>query len=439
MKKLSLKMLSIAVTTAVASMTPWASVHAAAFGLTEQSASLIGTAGASTAAAEDAATVWLNPAGMSFIGKKQLVVGAAGIYVDGEYSDNGSTPPRNRAANNNGGNLGGLGVVPAFYYMQPITADIMTGIAVNSPFGLKTQYNDDWVGRYQGIKSDIKSINFNPNVSLKLNSDTSVAAGVSAQYFQAELTQAVVFGTSTLPDGNGTIKGDSWGFGYNLAVMHQLTPSTRIGATYRSSILQELEGTVKFTGAALSQSQAIRTAFSDGDLKSDVRLPASLSLSGMHKLNPTWNLVSDLTWTQWSTIQQLNFQRTSPAAGNGVQAIPVAEYRWKDVYRLSLGAINQCNDKVTVRMGVAYDQSPVQTEYRTVRLPDNDRIWLSLGSSYKLDNNNRIDVGAAYIKIKNANINRTEGSSTAPDTVNTVNGSVKGQALVLSTQYVVNF
>ncbi len=428
--------LAFATVTGFASGSAWS----AAFGLVEQSASAVGTATAGAAAyAEDASIVWFNPAGMSLIGKEQGVLGGSAIYLDAKFHDNGSTPPRNRTANNDGGNFGDVGALPNLYYVRPINPQLTAGIGINAPFGLKTEYNPDWVGRYQGTKSDLKAVNINPSISYKLNERTNIGAGVSAQYFKAELMQAVVFGSSTLPDGTATIKGDSWAYGFNLGLTHQITPQTRLGVAYRSSILHELEGNVKFSGAAVSQPGAIRTAFSDGDIRADVRLPASLSISTATQCSPTWDVLTDITWTQWSTIQQLNFQRTNPASGNGVQPLPAADYRWQDSYRVSLGAVHQYSDRIKLRMGIAYDQSPVPDAYRPVRLPDNDRIWLSAGSSYTLEKGNRIDVGLAYIKLKNADINRTEGSAAAPDTINTVKGTAKGQAFVFSAQYVHNF
>lgn len=396
--------------------------HAAGFALLEQNASGAGVAYAGKAAiGEDASSAWFNPASMARLKERQVVLGAHYIDLNSEFNNEGSTTPPAMAGNpgRNVGDFGSEGYIPNFHLVLPLNDRINLGLSVATPFGLKTDYQPDWIGRFQGITSDIKSLNINPSASYKLNEEWSVGAGVSAQKLDAKLSASSVLGLGA--ESLTTIAGDGWGYGFNLGVMGQINPATRVGVAYRSAIEHDLEGNVTFAGVPALNS----------DLASKIRLPASLSLSSVTALNPRVQLLADATWTEWSTIQKLDFQRvnaTGPAAG---VPIPVQDYEWKNSWRFAVGSIYKYSDTINLKAGLAYDITPVPDERRKVRLPDENRITLALGSQYKIDKATTLDVAFQYVMPDKAKIDSTEGAGGAQSRVL---GTAEGDAVILSGQ-----
>ncbi|HEX4856813.1 MAG TPA: outer membrane protein transport protein [Limnobacter sp.] len=394
--------------------------QAGGFALNEQNASGAGVAYAGKAAiGEDASAAWFNPASMARLKQRQVVMGAHYIDLNGEFRDEGSTPPPGAPAGSRAGDFGDEGYVPNFHLVIPFNERINLGLSVATPFGLKTDFQPNWVGRFQGVTSDIKSLNINPSVSYQFNDAWSVGAGVSAQKLDAKLSAASVVGLGA--ESLTTIAGDGWGYGFNLGVMGQITPSTRLGVAYRSAIEHDLEGNVTFTGPA--------AATQNSDLASKIRLPASLSISSVTELNSEWQLLADATWTEWSTIQKLQFDRVN--AGAGAAPIPVQDYEWKNSWRFAVGGIYKYSDTINLKAGVAYDITPVPDERRKVRLPDEDRITLALGSQYKIDKATTLDVGFQYVMPDKARVDSTEPTATGPSRVV---GTTEGDAFILSGQ-----
>src|SRR5437773_8053859 len=213
--------------------------HASAFALTEKSASGLGTSYAgAAAAAEDASTIFYNPAGMSLLpGGMQVSAGLALINLSAKFSDSGSTPGLGgQPLGNNGGNAGDLSAVPNVYFAMDVAPNWKVGVGVSVPFGLKTEYDPAWMGRFQAIKSDISTLNINPSVSYKLDQMVSLCFVLNYQSIDAELTRA--FNNLTIPGGAGegttSIKGSDAAWGYNLGAIFQLTPETKLGVSYRS-------------------------------------------------------------------------------------------------------------------------------------------------------------------------------------------------------------
>jgi len=237
--------------------------HAAGFALIEQGVSGLGNAYAGAAAsAEDASTIFFNPAGMTLLDGQQVVAGLHIIKPSTKFTDNGSS-----ASGSNGGDAGNLGLIPNLYYVADIGNDMKLGLGIGVPFGLSTEYDDDWQGRYQAIKSSVEAININPSFAFKVNPQWSIGLGANIQYFKAELTSAVDFSSVCIgtlgaancvgsglvtpqtpaTDGFADITGSSWGFGYNLGVLFIPSEATRIGLAYRSQVKQSLDGDADFT------------------------------------------------------------------------------------------------------------------------------------------------------------------------------------------------
>jgi long-chain fatty acid transport protein len=401
--------------------TPIAS-HAAGFALIEQSGSGMGNAYAGgSAIAEDASTIFFNPAGMTYIQGTQAAGALHLINPNAEFNDKGSikaqgVPPKG----GEGPNAGDLAFVPNFYFMTEINPSIKAGVGLNAPFGLKTEYDDKWVGRFQADKSEVKTININPAVAFKVSDQLSLGIGVSAMWTEATLTRQV--NRVVAPETSVKIKGDDWGFGFNLGAIYQVTADTRIGMAYRSKIDQHLEG----------RSSSPAVAALNTKVKADVTLPENFSVSAFSKLNDTWDLMGDVTWTRWSRFKELriDFANATPDA--------VTPENWDNTMRYSVGVNYHYSDAIKLRAGLAYDEEAIKDEFRTARIPGNDRKWLSLGAGWQVTPASKLDVGYSHLFISDASVNDDQRSA-AKGRNGLLRGDFEGSVDILSMQYTHNF
>lgn len=400
--------------------------HTAGFALSEQSGSGLGNAYAGAAAsAEDASTIYFNPAGMTYIEGRQLVGALHAIRVSGDFDNQGSISGAGRPLGGEGGEFGGWAFLPNFYYKQDLTEQLKFGIGVGTPFGLKTEYDRNWLGRFQAVKSDLKTININPSLAWKINEQWSLGFGISAMWAKAELTSAVNLGGAESYVKN---KGDDWGFGYNLGALYQITPVTRLGVAYRSKVEQHLKGDARspFTGANGIPSLTLNT-----DITADLTLPETLSFSTFSQLNDRWDLLTDITWTRWSQFKELRIIRDN--GSNSV--LGATTEHWNNTLRYSLGLNYRYSDTLKLRTGIAYDDEAIDNDHRTPRIPGNDRIWLSAGASWQFSPVTKLDAGYTHMFIKDARISddqRTAGRGL-------VSGKYEGSADILSVQFTHNF
>jgi hypothetical protein len=169
--------------------------RAAGFALYEQGISGMGNAYAGAAAvAEDATTVWWNPAGMARLPKgMHVAVGGAAIAPSWKFSNNGSTiaTASNPTKTGTGGDAGDVTFVPSAFFAMDLNPKWNFGVGVSVPFGLKTEYDADWIGRFQGIKSEVQTVNVNPAVSYKFSDAVSVGFGVNYQQGKIDILTGV--------------------------------------------------------------------------------------------------------------------------------------------------------------------------------------------------------------------------------------------------------
>ena len=404
---------------------------AAGFALNEQSVSGAGVAFAGGAASgEDASTVFYNPAAMTRISGTQMVVGLHGIVPDVKFSNQGSFTAGGPLTGGNGGDLAKGMVVPNFYLVTDITPNIKYGFGVSAPFGLVTQYDGDWVGRYHALKSVIKTIDLNPSLAYKVNDRVSVGAGFNAQYINAELSNAIDFGFPAAPqtsDGAADISGNSWGYGYNLGVLFQFPTHTRVGLAYRSKIHQTLVGNASFTNVPTAL--AGNPSFTSGGAKMAITLPDSMSLSAVQEIGDKWELLSDVTFTRWSYFNELRvrFDNGAPDA--------VTVENWRNTFRGSIGLAYRYNDFLKLRGGIGFDQSPVRGAFRTARIPDNNRKILAAGVNYKVSKADSVDFAYQHLFFSDTPINNNQLATGGGQLIGTYNSQVN----ILSLQYNHNF
>ena len=229
---------------------------------------------------------------------------------------------------------------------------------------------------------------------------------------------------------------DAWG--WNVGVLFQPAPATKIGASYRSKLDYHLDGSTTVTNSA---GTIIPQA--GGNTNADITLPDTFSLSLAQKLNDQWEFLADAMFTRWSEINRVNIVNST----NGTLRDSLA-LDFQDTWRYSIGANYKLNDDWTLRTGVALDQSPVKgATTRSVRLPDNDRTWVAVGAQLKVSQSGRLDMGYSHLFIKDADINFTRSQQLAgqtvptpqPGTSSTVAGSYTGSVDIFSVQYSISF
>ena len=404
------KVTSVAVAAALAGMATGA--VAGGFAIGTQSGS--GTGNAFTggaAAADDASVAWFNPALMTLLPGKQVAGALHVLKPSFKFENTASTSP---IGTGEGGDGGDWAYVPNAFFTWAINPSLSFGVALNVPFGLKTEYDAGWRGQFTALKSEIKTVNVNPSVAYKFNDTVSIGGGFSYQMIDAELTN------NAGAPGISKLTADDDGFGYNLGVMVQATPNTRIGAHYRSRIKYDLEGDVTFSNSAAAGS----------NVRAELKVPESLSMSVFHS-SGNWEFMGDLTWTGWSSLQQLQVIRTSgPLSG---QTLTTLQFQWDDTWRYGIGANYKMSPQMKWRFGLAFDETPTNDATRSPRLPDQDRTWVAFGLQWKPSKTSILDVGYAHEFIKDATVNNSQGAAGQ------LVGKFKNEADILSVQFSMSF
>jgi long-chain fatty acid transport protein len=384
------------------------SAQAAGFQLREQSTTYLGNAFAGSAArANDIATIYYNPAGMAFLDGNYAQAGVSFIAPKATLS-----VATTDTAGGNGGDAVADAALPVFYGKYDL-GDWDLGIAINSPFGLKTEYDDGWVGRYHAMKTDLKIITASPSVSYRINEKWAVAASAVIQYADIEMSNALNFG-NVIPgsaDGLSSLSGDDVGFGGVIGAIYQPIPTVRVGASWRTSVKHEFEGDADFQGVPAFL--ANNPSFRDGTIKADFETPDIVTFSAYWQALDDWAFMLDYSWTRWSAFEEIRVRYDDGRPDS------LNEEHWNDSFFVSFGADYTWSPDLTLHMGVAFDQSPVPEENLTARIPDSNRYWMSLGASYQLDENMSLSAAYTHIEADSAKIQMDTKSAV-------VSGNVTG-------------
>ncbi len=399
-------------------------VVAAGFALIEQSVSGQGRAFAGAAVvADDASTVYFNPAGLTRLDGAAVLAGSHLILPRVLFDDQGSMTANGTPLEGGEDSTRVGALVPNLYLAAPLGRRWVAGFGVNVPFGLVTHYDDDWVGRYHAVESDVQTVNLNPALAWRVSDQLAVGAGFNAQYIDVTLTSAVDVGgacAAQLPvsacrtqglapqqsDGFADIHGTDWAFGFNVGVLFEPLSSTRVGLTYRSSLRYSVNGWADFTvpvGAALLTEAGV---FVDTAIESAVTLPDSVSLAFAQAVGARITVLAGVDWTGWRDFDELRIRYAS------AQPDSVTTENWENVYRFALGVDWQVRPGWVLRTGFAYDQTPIpDAAHRTPRIPGNDRRWFSVGLGYRGQGGLQVDFGYSHLDAKTTAIDHVFESS----------------------------
>lgn len=375
---------------------------ASGFALNEQSISAMGTSFAGrSSAADDASTVFGNPAGMARIKRDEISFGAAVIHAKSDIRKaSGRTPLGGAISGSNDGDMVPDTGVPMGYYVKPLDDKVAFGLGVYAPFGLMTDYESGFQGRYQSDKSYVRVITVQPTLSYRFNDQLSVGFGPTFNHIEGELTSSLF---TPLGDGKVKVKGDDTAVGFNAGVLYEFSPRTRVGLTYRSRVKYELEGDTKV------QAPALLGIAGKYDANLDLTTPESVDMSITHQLDDAWTLYAGSTWTRWSRFKEIRVENEASTLPANLNTI-VEEQNWHDTWAHAIGLAYKVNPQWTLRTGIAVDQSPINNTDRSPRVPSGDRRIFSLGAGWSPNADMTIDVAYSYLKEESVDVNRSSTS-----------------------------
>ena len=279
----------------------------------------------------------------------------------------------------------------------------VVGLAVTTPFGLKAAYDAGWFGRYDSQSAELRTINAAPTFALRINERFSIGAGVDVQFADAELSNALPDtlrpgGPSPDTDGLAILKGDDTSVGFNLGAHWRASEGTRVGLHYRSEMRHGLDGAASVSGLGGPLAAANGTQAASVDLD----LPAIVSLGVAHDMG-RWTLLGEAQWFGWSSFDEVRVKLPAPSSDQ----VRTAAYR--DTFAFSVGLEHRTTERFDVRAGVSLDRTPTVDEYRDTLTPDGNRVWYSVGASYRPRSHRRlaIDFSATHVRLDDGPVNLT--------------------------------
>lgn len=401
---------------------------AGGFALNEQSVSAGGTANAGRASnVLDASVVYNNPAAMVKLKQAQFTQALA--FIDAQTDISGVTAPLGGTSD---GDIVPHTFVPSGFFTSGDQGGWAWGVAAYGSFGLKTNHEDSYAGRHLGDKSSVKVMTLQPTVSYALNDKVRVGAGVTFNYLDAYLSKNV----SSLPNigggapgtvlGTTELEGDDYGYGYNLGIHADLTESTTAGLVYRSKVKYKIDdGSLTTSGTGVPVGGVLVGAAGKYDGKTALTTPESVELSLSQRLTDATSVHAGATWTRWSRLKDLVITTSHPLV-----PVTTETFEWKDAMGYAVGITHAVSDKLELRAGLAYDNSPVTAEHMSPRLPSGDRRIFSVGAGYQLSPTQTIDFSYTNLNEEKVQVNQPASAYVA---------SFKNSASIYGLQFTQKF
>ena len=401
--------------------------QAAGFQLKENSVRSMGSAFAGTAAKTgDSSVVANNPAVMTQFEGNTFQIDVTAIDLSYEFEGTATDAFGRSMSGSNGGDAGDVTPVPAMSYIRKFDNGVALGAMVSAPFGLKTEYEDGWVGRYFAHTSDVRIVDLTLSGAIDITDRFSVGIGAIVSRADVTLSRSIDFGTllysnaATRPlpfaqpqaaDGFIEVEGDDNGLGWLVGAHLRPTDNFSIGVSYRSEIDYELSGTADWTvpgnvAAVFGASPLTAQLFQDGAVKADLTTPSILSVGAAWQVTDRFALLATWSETGWSSLREVRIQFDNPDPD------AVEPFEWKDSTFASIGAEFKLNDSWTLRGGIAHDETPTSITHRTPRLPDDDRRWYSIGATWTVSDALDLNFGFTHIKPDDPKVDYTSGGST---------------------------
>lgn len=387
-----------------------APAYASGFALRETDAISLGNAYVGgVSRASDAATVVLNPAGMSLLESSELFGNVFYVGPSARFSGQNYLAPGVRTSGNQGGRNVNSAATASSYGVWKVNKRLALGYSFGTPFGLRMDYPQNWVGRYQSLVTTITDYELSLAASYRVTNKLSIGLGPRFDFLSGRFTQAAnlgalnQYGTTT-----ADLSGNGFGFGYNAGLMYKFDDKTQIGITYRSRISIPVAIKTKFAPPwSLAANPFVQglLASESGHGKMQVTLPDSVAFGFTRRVTPRLTVMLQGEWTHWSLLQQLN--AISDHGGLNT-TIPV---NWHNTWFGGVAVNYALRKNVLLRSGFSYDQSPVNSRNRLTRAPDSSRFTLSAGVEYSPIKMVSLDLSYAHLFTPRGSINNDAGNN----------------------------
>jgi long-chain fatty acid transport protein len=351
------------------------------------------------AEADDPSAIFYNPAGLNQLKRPEIYLGTFLNHPDREFhgSDGGFSETNHRFFK-----------AGSAYLTYPFNEHVSVGLGFYSPFGLGSQWPPTWEGRYITTYSSLKTYNLNPVLSLRPLKRFSIAVGLNCLWSSVELKRKipVAVGPFQLPDGESRLKGNGQGFGINVGALWEVIDGVKWGLSYRSDISVNLKGDLGLT--LDSRVPGPRQVPGSAKITFPPSITTGISVSRFHP----FTLDFDVTWTGWSSYEQLKVDLSQPIVSNGVPTTALIQPKnWKDTWAFRFGLNYQMTEAIKLRGGYIYDQSPVPDDTFDPQIPNANQHIFTIGGDWRIK---RVTLGIAY--------NFILGESRNKDNVLTSNG-----------------
>ena len=343
----------------------------------------VGLASAGYAAgAQDATTLFKNPAGMSRLNGPQLNSSLQVLYGNVHFSGNSSS-----SSGGNGDNA--VGALPgmSLFITYPVTEKLTVGFGTFSYFGLAENYGNSWAGRYYVEKGTLLGLTLMPAASFKVNDWLSIGGGLNAMYgyLDAQVGVNNLIGS----DGRMNIKDSTWGFGGNAGILIQPVEGTRIGVNYLSQV--DLNFSDKPTFAGLGPGLSVLLA-NPPTLDLGMTVPQSVMVGIYQEINKQWAVMADVGWQDWSQFSEVSIGVNTANPSNSKDL--TSNLHFVDTWHGAIGVEYTASEQWRFTGGFAYDTSAVSDANRSVVLPVAATYRYGLGAFYQVSKS--LDLGAAY-------------------------------------------
>ncbi len=384
--------------------------HAVGYQLySESSTEALAVGGAVIGFTGNISNAWYNPATITSFDRPAMMFGATGLLLGINYDYEGGSDDLQRSWRPTGY---GYGIIP-------MSDSLTLGLSINAPYGMITEWENDWKESYMATYTNIRAVYFTPTLAWRINDEVSVAAGVNLVTSMARLAR-------NMPSADGRRNKlfmhaeDPLAFGFTLAAFYQPHPDWGIGLHYQSRVKLQLEGGAEYRYPLdMGQGNVYRRC----DVGTDMTMPSSIGLGLSNTSLENWRFGFSVNWSEWSTYDVQEIWFDSLPGTTGVKGKSRSIKDWDDSFSFRLGAEYTLNDNWILRTGYMYDMNQENDKYRTPEIPDSDRNMVTFGVGYRTENWG-VDLTYGYVKFDKSKIGTLTGS--------TGNGTFKADVHIVS-------
>jgi long-chain fatty acid transport protein len=375
-------------------------------------------------AAADASTAYTNPAGLVYLPHQQLVINALGIAGTAQFTGTAVTPPYpypNPIIQSGKARTNIKAFSPSFYYALPFLNKLAFGFNFTAPFGLGTKYPSDpfsGITRYAATRSEVLGLDASPSLAIKLNDWISLGAGFDVLHLAFTLNNR--YGPPVSSEGDAVLQNhlSGWGYGWHGGILIAFAPSTRLGLSYNSQIGIVTRGYSKVT-------PVVSTPFRTEAQKTKAALPGRAQISLQHDFTPRWTAMATAFYTNWRVFKEITMENTQLPDGKLLSVtIP---FNYHNCFDYSAGAAFKANEKLLLRAGIEFMNTPSNDQDRGVADPIGSATILTVGAHFQADERVGFDLGVGHSFFKQMPINFANDLTRLQGHTNTQTTVIGGQ------------